>query len=282
MSLLQDVQSVQIAKDFSIGSAQGNFTLIAGPCAIENRQMAVDTAGELQRICKELGLNFIFKASFDKANRSSVYAERGVGVEKGLEILQDIKKSLSLPVTTDVHEAWQCEPVGQVVDVIQIPAFLARQTDLLVAAAATGKVVNVKKAQFMSPSDMKNVVCKLNESKAAGILLCERGSTFGYNRLVVDMAGLAEMRALGYPVVFDATHSVQIPGGQGTYTGGKREMVAPLMRAALAMGVDAVFAEVHPDPDKAISDAANQIALKDIKEILRTAIAVDNIIRQKT
>jgi 2-dehydro-3-deoxyphosphooctonate aldolase (KDO 8-P synthase) len=203
-----------------------------------------------------------------------------VGINEGLRILQKVKDELGLPVVTDVHESWQCAPVGEVVDMIQIPAFLSRQTDLLVAAAQTGKVVNVKKGQFMAPWDMKNVIRKLEEAGTEQILLCERGSSFGYNNLVVDMTGLVEMRSYGYPVVFDATHSVQKPGGQGSSTGGNREMVPPLMRAALAVGVDALFAEVHPDPDQAFSDGPNQLRLDGIREILERAIEIDTLIKR--
>ncbi len=277
---LPSVKPISIAHKFHIGSNNSRFSLIAGPCVMESAQMTMEVAAELKKICEELGLNLIFKSSFDKANRSSGHSPRGLGLDKGLQILQDVKSKLQLSVTTDVHESWQCEPVGKVADVIQIPAFLARQTDLLVAAANTGKVINVKKGQFMSPTDMKNVIVKLEEAGNNNILLCERGVMFGYNNLVVDMGGLVEMRALGYPVVFDATHSVQKPGGQGTSTGGNRELVPPLMRAALAVGVDAIFAEVHPNPDKAFSDGPNQLRLDSVKEILKVAIEVDAIVKK--
>jgi 2-dehydro-3-deoxyphosphooctonate aldolase (KDO 8-P synthase) len=256
------------------------FTLLAGPCAIESEDMCHEVAGKLVEICNQLNINYIFKASFDKANRTSINAIRGVGIQKGLEILENIKNKFDVPVVTDVHESWQCPEVGSVVDIIQIPAFLARQTDLLIAAAKTGKAVNVKKAQFMAPWDMKNVIVKIEECGNQNILLCERGTSFGYNNLVVDMTGMVEMKKFGYPVVFDATHSVQKPGGQGNSTGGNREMVAPLMRAALAVGVDAIFAEVHPNPDKAISDGPNQLKLDSIKEILEKAVEIDNIIKR--
>jgi 2-dehydro-3-deoxyphosphooctonate aldolase (KDO 8-P synthase) len=277
---LAPVKSVSIANKFEVGHSNSRFCLIAGPCVMESAEMVMETAAELKSICEELNLNLIFKSSFDKANRSSIRSPRGLGLDKGLQILQEVKSKLHLPVLTDVHECWQCEPVGKVADVVQIPAFLARQTDLLVAAAQTGKVVNVKKGQFMSPADMKNVVVKLEESGSKNILLCERGTTFGYNNLVVDMGGLVEMRALGYPVVFDATHSVQKPGGQGTSTGGNRELVAPLMRAALAVGVDAIFAEVHPNPDKALSDGPNQLRLDSVREILKVAVEVDSVLKK--
>lgn len=256
------------------------FVLIAGPCAIESEHLSLTVAESLKKTCQELGIHLIFKSSFDKANRSSIHAPRGVGIDEGLRILQKVRAELDLPVVTDVHESFQCQSVGEVVDMIQIPAFLSRQTDLLVAAARTGKIVNVKKGQFMAPWDMKNVITKLEEAGNRQILLCERGSSFGYNNLVVDMTGLVDMRSYGYPVVFDATHSVQKPGGQGSSTGGNREMVPPLMRAALATGVDAVFAEVHPDPDHAFSDGPNQLRLDGIREILRQAQAIDTLVKQ--
>ncbi len=261
-----------------IFNMSSRFTLIAGPCAIENRDMVLHTARTLKTVCGHLGINLIFKASYDKANRSSIYSQRGVGIEKGLQILQEVKETLSLPVLTDVHESWQCEPVAQVADVLQIPAFLCRQTDLLVAAANTGKTINVKKGQFLAPWDMRNVITKIEEAGNKDIMLTERGTTFGYNNLVVDMTSLVEMRKFGYPVVFDATHSVQKPSGNGTSTGGNREMIPYLMRAALAVGVDALFMEVHPDPDNAISDGPNQIKLDDIEALLKQAVAVDNVI----
>ncbi len=267
---------INVLNRFEIGG-NNRFVLIAGPCAIESEQMTMEVAAELKQICNDLDIHLIFKSSFDKANRSSVKAPRGLGMKRGLEILQRVKTELDLPIVTDVHETWQCAPVAEVADMLQIPAFLSRQTDLLIAAAKTGKIVNVKKGQFMAPWDMKNVIDKLRDSGNENILLCERGSSFGYNNLIVDMTGLVEMRSYGYPVVFDATHAVQKPGGQGTSTGGNREMVPYLMRAALAVGVDAIFAEVHPDPDHAFSDGPNQIHLSKIREILEQAIAIDNI-----
>jgi len=276
---MQNLKIVRVAQRFDIGG-NNRFALLAGPCAIESESMTMMVAEELKKICEELGINLIFKSSYDKANRTSIKSPRGVGIEKGLQILQKVKTELELPVVTDVHECWQCAPVGEVVDMIQIPAFLSRQTDLLVAAAQTGKIVNVKKGQFMAPWDMKNVITKLEEAGNDQIMVCERGSSFGYNNLVVDMTGLVEMRSYGYPVVFDATHSVQKPGGQGASTGGNREMVPPLMRAALAVGVDAIFAEVHPDPDHAFSDGPNQLRLDGIREILKKAIEIDTIIKR--
>ncbi len=276
---MQQTREIKVGNKFTIGGQQ-RFTLLAGPCAIESREMAFQVATELKQMCNELGVNLIFKASFDKANRSSVNSDRGVGMEAGLQILQEIKTTLDLPIVTDVHEPWQCAVVAKVADVLQIPAFLSRQTDLLVAAAKTGKIVNVKKGQFMAPWDMKNVVTKLSESGNENILLCERGTSFGYNNLIVDMTGLVEMRRFGFPVVFDATHSVQKPGGMGTSTGGNREMIPYLMRAALSVGVDAIFAEVHPDPDNAISDGPNQLYLSSFKQLLTQAVALDDLLKQ--
>lgn len=254
------------------------FFLIAGPCAIESESMVLHTAEELKRICADLGLDLIFKSSFDKANRTSV-SSRGVGMDEGLRILSEVKARLGLPILTDVHESWQCEPVAKVADVLQIPAFLSRQTDLIQAAARTGRVVNVKKGQFMAPWDMQGVIRKVQEAGSDQLLLTERGSSFGYGRLVVDMPSLVEMRRLGKPVVFDATHSVQLPStGQGI-TGGNREMVPYLMRAALAVGIDGLFLEVHPNPPEAISDAANQLYLSDVRAILEQAIAIDDVVK---
>ena len=230
--MISEVKKISIDNQFEIADNSKRFTLIAGPCAIESEEICFSVAEKLVKICKNLDVNFIFKSSFDKANRSSINSPRGIGMDKGLAILKKIKSTYGVPVTTDVHESWQCEKVAEVVDLIQIPAFLSRQTDLLVSAAKTGKVVNVKKGQFMAPWDMKNVISKMVEAGNDKVLLCERGTTFGYNNLVVDMTGLIEMRKLGYPIVFDATHSVQKPGDQGISTGGNREFVAYLIRAA--------------------------------------------------
>ena len=252
--------------------------LIAGPCAIESRDIVMQTAETLQQICERLGITLYFKSSYDKANRTSL-SERGVGMEKGLEILQEVKSTFGLPILTDVHESWQCAPVAEVADVLQIPAFLSRQTDLLVAAAKTGKIVNVKKGQFMAPWDMRGAIAKIEEAKGersnAGIWLTERGSSFGYGNLIVDMTSLVKMRDYGYPVVFDATHSVQQPSSQAGITGGNREMVPHLIRAAAAVGIDGLFLEVHPQPEKAISDAANQVRLSEVEHILKQALAIE-------
>ena len=251
--------------------------LIAGPCAIENREMVFHTARTLKEVCGELDIRLIFKASYDKANRTSL-SRRGIGMDEGLQILADVKSELGLPILTDVHESWQCERVAEVADVLQIPAFLSRQTDLLVAAGRTGRTVNVKKGQFMAPWDMQGAVNKIRSVRPeAEIWLTERGSSFGYGRLVVDMTSLVEMRKAGCPIVFDATHSVQQPSSAEGVTGGNREMVPYLMRAALAVGIDGLFLEVHPDPDQAISDAANQLRLSDIRTILRQAKAIDTL-----
>lgn len=258
---------IQVNESVSIGN--GRLTLIAGPCAIENESMCFEVATKLKELCDLNDINYIFKSSFDKANRSSIKSKRGVGIKEGLQILDKIKNKLGIPVVTDVHESYQCELVSKVVDIIQIPAFLARQTDLLMAAAKTGKIVNVKKGQFMAPWDMKNVISKLEESGNPNILLCERGSSFGYNNLIVDMTGILEMMSYGYPVVFDVTHSVQKPSGQGTSTGGNREYIYPLMKAGIAIGVDTIFAEVHPNPEVAISDGPNQLRLCDTEDILK-------------
>ena len=255
--------------------------LIAGPCAIENREMVMQTAAVLKDVCERLGVKLYFKSSFDKANRTSP-SERGIGMEKGLAILREVKETYGLPILTDVHESWQCAKVAEVADVLQIPAFLARQTDLLEAAARTGRVVNVKKGQFMAPWDMRGAIAKVKSASdgQAEVWLTERGSSFGYGNIVVDMTSLVKMREYGCPVVFDATHAVQQPSSQAGVTGGNREMVPHLMRAALAVGVDGLFLEVHPDPDHAISDAANQVRLSDIEGILKQAIAIDQLNKQ--
>ena len=244
-----------------------NLLLIAGPCALQTEYNNF-IADELTRLHDRLPINVVFKGSFDKANRSSIETGRGCGLDAGLEMLADIKAQTGLPVTTDIHESHQAEPVGQVCDLIQIPAFLSRQTDLLAAAAKTGRAVNVKKGQFMAPQDMRNVVRKLKGFGCRNILLCERGTFFGYGRLVNDMQSLIIMRELGVPVCFDATHSVQEPGGLGNSTGGNRRMVEPLARAAAAVGIDALFLETHPDPDKSPSDGANMLPLGQLEDFV--------------
>lgn len=256
--------------------------LIAGPCAIESRDMVMHTADTLKQICDRLGITLYFKSSYDKANRTSL-SSRGVGMEAGLAILQEVKTTFSLPILTDVHESWQCAPVAEVADVLQIPAFLSRQTDLLVAAAKTGKIVNVKKGQFMAPWDMRGAIAKIEDAAACQqteqrIWLTERGSSFGYGNIIVDMTSLVKMREYGYPVVFDATHSVQQPSAQTGITGGNREMVPHLVRAAVAVGIDGLFLEVHPTPDKAISDAANQLPLSQVEQIMKHVLDIDQLV----
>ena len=250
------------------------FILIAGPCVIESEENVMLIAETIKDIAEKLDLDYYFKASFDKANRTSISSYRGPGIEEGLHILKKVKDTYGLKIATDIHEPWQAEKVAEVVDLIQIPAFLCRQTDLLVAAAKTGKLINVKKAQFLAPWDMGNVVQKLEESGAKNIMLCERGTSFGYNTLVVDMTGIFEMKKFGYPVVMDATHSVQKPGGNGTATGGNRTYIEPLAKAAIAAGADALFFEVHPDPDNALSDGPNMVKLDDFEKLLERIIKV--------
>lgn len=258
--------------------------LISGPCAIENRDVVMQTAETLRRLCYDLGITLYFKSSFDKANRTSASA-RGVGMDEGLWILEEVKTQLGLPILTDVHESAQCAPVAEVADVIQIPAFLSRQTDLLQAVAATGRIVNVKKGQFMAPWDLGGAIEKIEQvapgaAREGHVWLTERGSSFGYGRLVVDMTSLVEMRRFGCPVIFDATHAVQQPSSANGITGGNREMVPYLMRAALAVGVDGLFIETHPEPEKAISDAANQVRLSDMKHLLTQALEIDALVNR--
>lgn len=253
------------------------FSLIAGPCQMESRDHAFMVAGELSELCRKLGIGLVYKSSFDKANRTSLSAERGIGIEKALEVFADLKKEYGFPVITDIHTEEQCAIVAPVVDVLQIPAFLCRQTDLLVAAAKTGRVINVKKGQFLAPWDMKNVLNKLNASGNPNILLCERGASFGYNTLVSDFRSLPIMAAMGAPVVFDATHSVQQPGGQGGSTGGQREFVETLARAAVAVGVAGLFIETHEDPDNAPSDGPNMVPLNDMPRLLEKLLAFDAV-----
>lgn len=257
------------------------FSLIAGPCVIENEEMVFRIAEKMKDITSRLGIEYYFKASFDKANRTSLKAFRGPGIEEGLRLLAKVKSDLGLKIATDIHEPWQAKPAAEVCDLIQIPAFLCRQTDLLVAAAKTGKLVNVKKAQFLAPWDMKNVVNKLKDSGCKEIMLCERGTSFGYNTLVVDMTGIAEMKKFDCPVVFDATHSVQKPGGKGDATGGSREYVEPLAKAAIAAGADWLFMEVHEDPDNALSDGPNMVCLSDMEEMLKRFGKVYEAVRGK-
>lgn len=263
---------VQIGS-FKVGAGNRPF-LIAGPCVIESEQLVMDTAGKIAEITKSLGIPYVFKASFDKANRTSIKSYRGPGIEQGLAVLKKVKDQLGLPVLTDVHTEDQATEAGKVVDVLQIPAFLCRQTDLLIAAAKTGKVVNVKKGQFLSPPEMANAVKKVEECGSQRIVLTERGSSFGYNNLVVDMRSFPIMRSFGYPVVFDATHSVQLPGGGGTKSSGQREFVEPLACAAAGAGVDGFFMEVHPNPDEALSDGPNMVPLHQLKSLLERVMRI--------
>jgi 2-dehydro-3-deoxyphosphooctonate aldolase (KDO 8-P synthase) len=262
-----------------------SFTLIAGPCVIESRDLATTVARELKAICEPLGIRYVFKASFDKANRSSGGSFRGPGMQEGLAVLAEIRQELDVPVLTDIHESHQAATVAEVVDILQIPAFLCRQTDLLMAAAdvvrGTDKVINVKKGQFLAPWDMQQVVTKLQQAGAERIWLTERGSSFGYNTLVVDYRSLPQLRELGCPVIFDATHSVQQPGGRGTSSGGQRQFVAPLARAAVAVGVDGLFMEVHPDPDQALSDGPNMVPLHRVQPLLEQLIGLRRCLEQQ-
>ncbi len=266
---------------FKAGLDQPLF-LIAGPCVVESRQLALDTAGELREICAAVGLPFIYKSSYDKANRSSINSFRGLGMDKGLEILDEVKKQIRVPVLTDVHETDEIATAAAVVDVLQTPAFLCRQTDFICAVASAGKPVNIKKGQFLAPADMKNVVEKARSASGAdNIMVCERGVSFGYNNLVSDMRSLAIMRETGCPVVFDATHSVQLPGGQGTSSGGQREFVPVLARAAVASGVAGLFMETHPNPEKALSDGPNAWPLQHVKALLETLKALDQLVKRQ-
>jgi 2-dehydro-3-deoxyphosphooctonate aldolase (KDO 8-P synthase) len=265
-------------------SNENKIFLIAGPCQIESKEHAEQTAGTIKEICDSLNIDLIYKSSFDKANRSSITTKRGLGIDSGLKILNHVNQKIGVPVLTDIHESYQAELVADAgIDVIQIPAFLCRQTDLLLAAGKTGLTVNVKKGQFLAPHDMKNVAAKIASTGNERIMLCERGYTHGYNNLVVDMRSLPIMASTGYPVVFDATHSVQQPGGMGTVSGGDREMVPYLARAAVATGcVAGVFMEVHEDPDNAPSDGPNMIDIKKLKSILENLVAIDGIVKRRT
>ena len=256
------------------------FVLIAGPCQMESLAHGMDMAGALQELTRKLNIPFVFKASFDKANRTSINGIRGMGLEKGLEAFAEIKKQLKCATLTDIHEVWQCEPAGQVVDILQIPAFLCRQTDLLVAAGKTGKIINVKKGQFLAPWDMAQVAAKIESTGNTNILLTERGTSFGYNTLVVDMRSLPIMKQTGYPVIFDATHSVQQPGGNGVSSGGKREFAPVLANAAITVGIAGIFIETHRDPDHAPSDGPNMIPLSDMEKVLTRLLELDRLTKR--
>lgn len=253
------------------------LALIAGPCQMESRDHAFDMAGRLKEMCRDLGIGLVYKSSFDKANRTSLSGKRGIGLEAALSVFADLRREFGIPLLTDVHEAGQCAPVAEVVDILQIPAFLCRQTDLLVAAAGTGRIVNIKKGQFLAPWDMRNVIAKVTGSGNDRVLVTERGVSFGYNTLVSDMRSLPIMAETGAPVIFDATHSVQQPGGRGDSSGGERRFVATLARAATAVGIAGVFLETHQDPDNAPSDGPNMVPLADMPRLLETLIALDRI-----
>ena len=255
------------------------FFLIAGPCSIESKDHAIHHAGVINEISKKLSINFVYKSSFDKANRSSNTSSRGVGIDQGLDILSSVKDTFKIPILTDVHETYQCKEVGKIVDIIQIPAFLCRQTDLLHAAAETNKVVNIKKGQFLAPWDMKNAIDKILYIGNKQIMLTERGTSFGYNTLVSDMRAIPQMSDFGFPIIFDATHSVQQPGGLGLSSGGQREFVSILSRAAISIGVSGLFIEAHENPDKALSDGPNMLQLSDLEPLLIKLIEIDKIIK---
>ncbi len=276
-------EPVKPASDVVVGNVtfaqDRQIAIFAGPCQMESRAHALEMASALKEIAGRLGIGLVYKTSYDKANRTSLTGKRGVGLETAMAVFAEIRESLGLPIVTDVHETWQCERVAPVVDVLQIPAFLCRQTDLLVAAARTGKVVKIKKGQFLAPWDMRNVVAKVTESGNPNVLVTERGASFGYNTLVVDMRGLAIMAEIGAPVIFDATHSVQQPGGQGTSSGGDRRFVPVLARAAVAVGIAGLFIETHQDPDKAPSDGPNMVPLKDLERLLVDLLAIDRVVK---
>ncbi len=255
------------------------FTLIAGPCQLETESHAIKISSQLKSITQDLGINFIYKTSFDKANRTSLKGKRGIGLEKSLPIFDKIRKEVGVPVLTDVHTAEQCSILAEHVDVLQIPAFLCRQTDILIAAAKTGKIINVKKGQFLAPWDMINVIKKIEDTGNKNILITERGASFGYNTLISDMRSLPIMSKFGFPVVFDATHSVQQPGGMGEKSGGQREFVPHLSRAAIAVGIGAIFIETHDDPDNAPSDGPNMVPLEDLKSLLKKLTEIDNLVK---
>jgi 2-dehydro-3-deoxyphosphooctonate aldolase (KDO 8-P synthase) len=270
------MKTVSIRKNISCGN--GPLLIIAGPCSMESEALVMQVAETMKKITSKFKLPYVFKSSFDKANRTSIKSWRGPGLDEGLKLLEKVKKELDIPVLTDIHEISQVKAAGEVCDVLQIPAFLCRQTDLLIAAAETGKTVNVKKGQFLAPWDMKNIVDKLKEAGSEKILLTERGASFGYNTLVVDMTSFPIMRQFGYSVIFDATHSVQQPGGLGNATGGKREMIPHLMRAAVAAGIDGIFMEVHPDPTKGLSDAATMLPLDKVESMIELVQKINGLV----
>lgn len=272
-----DIKKIKL-RDFEIGAEK--LTILAGPCAAENQEILNETAQGLKEITKKLGINFVFKSSFDKANRSSIDSFRGPGMEKGLEMLAEVKSKFDIPIVTDIHLPSQAEPVSKVADILQIPAFLCRQTDLLASAAKTGKIINIKKGQFLAPEQMAPLVKKVEDCGNHQILLTDRGCSFGYNNLVVDFRAIPIMQSLGYPVVFDATHSVQLPGSQGTCSGGDRRFVAPLAKAAMAAGANVLFFEVHPDPDKAKCDGPNMVPLDKAEELFKICRDIFELVRR--
>lgn len=264
----------------NIRIGNGNLpVIIAGPCVIENEDITFYTAGKLKEICSTVGLPFIFKSSYDKANRTSLLSFRGPGIDRGLEILSDIKDKFDIPVISDVHSVDEAKHAAEVLDALQIPAFLCRQTDLIIAASKTGKPVNIKKGQFLAPWDVKNIIDKFVSTGNKNLFITERGASFGYNNLVVDYRAFPIMRSFGYPVIFDVTHSLQLPGGQGSSSGGQREFAEPLARAAVAVGVDGLFMEVHPEPDKALCDGPNMIKLSDLERMLNTIKAICELLK---
>ncbi|HIJ78494.1 MAG: 3-deoxy-8-phosphooctulonate synthase [Desulfobulbaceae bacterium] len=271
------MEPVKITDFFEVGPRRP-FLLMAGPCVIESEDMCREVAATLKEICDRLGISYVFKASFDKANRTSIAAYRGPGQQQGLEILARIRADFNIPVISDIHDVTQVAPAAEFLDILQIPAFLCRQTDLLLAAARSGKVVSLKKGQFVSPWDMQNAVAKINSVSSNRLLLVERGSSFGYNNLVVDMRSLPVMRSLGCPVIYDATHSVQLPGGAGGSSGGQREFIPPLARAAVAAGIDGIFMEIHPEPEKALCDGPNSLPLAAAEPLLRKLLAIHNLV----
>lgn len=276
--MMENIKRIKL-RDFEIGGDK--LTILAGPCAIESQEILDETAAGLKEITKKLGINYVFKSSFDKANRSSITSFRGPGLEKGLEMLAKVKEKYDLPIVTDIHTPEQAKRVAEVADILQIPAFLCRQTDLLVAAAKTGKIVNIKKGQFLSPDQMKTLIKKVEDSGNTNILVTDRGTSFGYNNLVVDFRGIPIMQTFGYPVVFDATHSVQLPGANGASSGGDRRFVPYLAKAAMAVGANSLFFEVHPEPDKALCDGPNMIALKDAEQLFLMCKSIFELVRGK-
>lgn len=275
---MEQIKRIKL-RDFEIGGDK--LTIMAGPCAIESMEILEKTAEKLKEITSDLGINFIFKSSFDKANRTSINSYRGLGMEKGLEMLAKIKSKYDLPIVTDIHVPDQAQSAAEVADIVQIPAFLCRQTDLLVAAAKTGKIVNIKKGQFLAPEQMKSLIKKVEDSGNFNIMITDRGTSFGYNNLVVDFRGIPIMQSFGYPVVFDATHSVQLPGANGTSSGGDRRFVTPLAKAAMAVGANVLFFEVHPEPDKALCDGANMLSLDDVKRVFKQCKDIFELVRNE-